>query len=92
VRLIQFGGDAELGHLERAEDRTSCLGKSVTCFVRGRAVLATWVIRSGNRHFENDIPFLYRLQRKEGESKIGSRKYSLMLERRQSLAMEKLIL
>ena len=38
-----------------------------------RVVLATWVIRSGNRHFENDIPFLYCLQTKKGEGKIGSR-------------------
>ncbi len=42
-------------------------------------VLATWVIRSGNRHFENGIPFLYRLQMQEGEGKISSRHYILML-------------
>lgn len=38
-------------------------------------VLATWVIRSGNKPFEKGIPFLYYLQTKEGEGKIGSRQY-----------------
>jgi hypothetical protein len=35
-------------------------------------VLATWVIRSGNRPFENEYTFLSCLQTKEGEGKIGS--------------------
>jgi hypothetical protein len=47
-------------------------------------VLATWVIRSGNRHFENGIPFLSRLQTKSGEGKIESRYCILMLEQRPS--------
>ena len=38
-------------------------------------VLATSDIRSGNRHFENGIPFLYRLQTMADEGKIGSRQY-----------------
>ncbi len=42
-------------------------------------VLATWVIRSGNRHFENGIFFLYGLQTKEGTGKMGSRQSILML-------------
>jgi len=58
----------------------------------GERVLATWVIRSGNRHFENGIPFLYRLQTKSGEGKIGSRHCILMLERRPSHMKEKRIL
>jgi hypothetical protein len=54
-------------------------------------VLATRVIRSGKRHFENDIPFLYCLQTKKGEDKIGSRQYLLMLSR-QSQGTEKRML
>ena len=42
-------------------------------------VLAIWVIRSGNRHFESGILFLYRLQTKEGKGKTGSRQSILML-------------
>jgi transposase InsO family protein len=45
-------------------------------------VLATWVIRSGNGHFENCIPYLSRLQTMADEGKIGSRHCMLMLERR----------
>ena len=41
--------------------------------------LATWVIRSGNRHFESGKLFLYRLQTKEGKGKMGSRQSILML-------------
>jgi hypothetical protein len=36
-------------------------------------VLATSDIRSENRHLENGISFLYRLQTKKGKGKIGSR-------------------
>jgi hypothetical protein len=42
-------------------------------------VLATWVIRSGNRHFENGLLFLYRLQTKEGKGKMGRCQSILML-------------
>jgi hypothetical protein len=55
-------------------------------------VLATWIIRSGNRHFENGKPFLYRLQTKADEGKIGSRHCILMLERRPSHVKEQRIL
>jgi hypothetical protein len=47
-------------------------GDELLCDREGR-VLATWVIRSGNRHFENGMLFLYRLQAKKSEGKIGSR-------------------
>ncbi|HEX9134805.1 MAG TPA: hypothetical protein VF844_21175, partial [Ktedonobacteraceae bacterium] len=36
-------------------------------------VLATSDIRSENRHLENGISFLYRLQTKKGKGKMGSR-------------------
>ena len=55
-------------------------------------VLATWVIRSGNRHFENGMLFLYRLQTKKSEGKIGSRHCILMVERRPSHMKEQRIL
>jgi hypothetical protein len=37
-----------------------------------KVVLATWVIRSGIRHFENDIPFLYiACKRRKARVKLG---------------------
>jgi hypothetical protein len=58
-------------------------------FSRFRAVLATWIIRSANRHYENGMPFLYLLKMKSDEGKIGSRPRILMLERRPSHVKEK---
>ena len=55
-------------------------------------VLATWVIRSENRHYENGILSLNRLQTKSGEGKIGSRHSILMHERRTSHVKGKRIL
>lgn len=65
--------------LKSPEIQLSCPGVSTERYeTRLRGVLATWVIRSENRHYENGIPSLNRLQMKSGEGKIGSRHYILM--------------
>jgi hypothetical protein len=55
-------------------------------------VLATWVICSENRHYENGIPSLNPLQTQSGEGKIGSRQSILMNERLSSQVKEKRML
>ena len=51
------------------------MGETQQAFLVQSRVIANWVIRSGNKPFEKGIPFLYYLQTREGEGKIGSRQY-----------------
>jgi hypothetical protein len=46
----------------------------------------------GKKRYENGKPFVYRLQTKAGEGKIGSRHCILLLERRPSYVKEKRML
>jgi hypothetical protein len=80
-RAVLRGGDG--GNTASLPDQTE---KEQQCHLAG------WLPYLGNRHFENGIPFLYRLQTKAGEGKIGSRHCVLMLERQPSHMKEKRML
>jgi hypothetical protein len=81
--LLAFGLSALTRKGASSEDNARLTQKMFLLWNES-GVLATWDIRSGNKHFENDFFFFFHcLHSRADKGKIRSRQAMFMLEQRQ---------